>query len=453
MKRQKEEKEKEDKETKQKFLDDWKERERRKKRQKLAQEGWKRLMESIEEWEEIMLEEEREENKKDVKEKGQEQAEENCEGFMEVGKILEEILEEVNAFTELNEMICVTVKGNAAPEPSPPDRSEEIEKLRKEIYRIEEQIEGRKGKIPMISRNRESAAAKLEVNIMKTTRKCKPTKNTRGVEIQGKNGTLMKMKKYMKERFKSEKLERGAAQPITATSRKKYEESERCEVPPTTATSIMSCEQNPQGRGAVPPKISAGTEQEKFKSENLERGAAQPITATSRRNEKSERCEVTPTTATRIMSCEQNPQGRGAVPPNISAGREQKEERADRGLCREMGGSSSVRLSQTQNLKPKRESSESYERKNEMRSAKPKSSYLETIANLESREIIPKNQKMGLIVEKSSSKISTKIASMKKLFENNVKKSESSASVSICGGPMGAKQYRQNICAAQQHGQ
>ena len=88
-----------------------------------------------------------------------------------------------------------------------------------------------------------------------------------------------------------------------------------------------------------------------------------------------------------------------------------------------------------------------------MRSAKPKSSYLETIANLESREIIPNNQKMGLIVEKSSSKISTKIASMKKLFENNVKKSESSASVSICGGPMGAKQYRQNICAAQQHGQ
>ena len=78
-----------------------------------------------------------------------------------------------------------------------------------------------------------------------------------------------------------------------------------------------------------------------------------------------------------------------------------------------------------------------------MTSAKPKSSYLKTISNLENLENFPKNQKSGLIDEKSSSKISNKIASMKKLFEKNTEKSESSASMSICGEPMGVKQYRQ----------
>ena len=38
------------------FLENWKEREGRKKKQRIAQEGWKRLMESVEKWEELVEE-------------------------------------------------------------------------------------------------------------------------------------------------------------------------------------------------------------------------------------------------------------------------------------------------------------------------------------------------------------------------------------------------------------
>jgi hypothetical protein len=152
--------------------------------------------------------------------------------------------------------------------------------------------------------------------------------------------------------------------------------------------------------------------------------------------------------------------GRGTVPTIIIKGAEQKASTRAWLLgravppttCREMGGSFTVTLSQTQNILPKQEPKESHGKENMMRSAKPKSSYLKTISNLENLENFPKNQKSGLIDEKSSSKISNKIASMKKLFEKNTEKSESSASMSICGGPMGGKQYRQKNCAAQQHG-
>ena len=52
-------------------------------------------------------------------------------------------------------------------------------------------------------------------------------------------------------------------------------------------------------------------------------------------------------------------------------------------------------------------------------SAKSKSSYLKTIENLENLESCPKNSKSGLNGGKSSSKISSKIESMKKLWEKN----------------------------------
>ena len=75
-----------------------------------------------------------------------------------------------------------------------------------------------------------------------------------------------------------------------------------------------------------------------------------------------------------------------------------------------------------------------------MKSAKPKSCVFRTVPTLESRENIQKNQQMGLLAIKSSSKISTKIANMKKLFENKEMKSESYTSGIVRVGPMGAQQ-------------
>jgi hypothetical protein len=88
-----------------------------------------------------MVEEETEEKQKDVKETEGEQAEWTREGFLEVGNIVEEILEEVNAFSELSRIVCGTVQANTEPTPSPPDRGGEMETIRKEINRIEEQLE------------------------------------------------------------------------------------------------------------------------------------------------------------------------------------------------------------------------------------------------------------------------------------------------------------------------
>ena len=152
--------------------------------------------------------------------------------------------------------------------------------------------------------------------------------------------------------------------------------------------------------------------------------------------------------------------GRGTVTPNIIKEVEQKASKKAWLLgravppttCTVMGGSRSVTLSQTQKILPKQESEELHGKGYMMRSAKPKSSYQKTIESLENRKHFPKNLKSGLVGEKSSSKDSSKVASMKKLWEKKSDKSESSTSMSICGGPMGVEQYRQKNCAAQQHG-
>ena len=49
-------KETEEKDKRKDFLKNWKEREGRKKKQRIAQEGWKRLMESVQQWEELVEE-------------------------------------------------------------------------------------------------------------------------------------------------------------------------------------------------------------------------------------------------------------------------------------------------------------------------------------------------------------------------------------------------------------
>jgi hypothetical protein len=106
MKRIKEEKEIERRKS---FMVNWKEEEKRKRKEKTIQEGWKNLMESVANWEEI-------------DETELEYSEENLcawfsenwtqEGVAEAGNIIEEILSEVIAFAELKEKLSGTVQTN-----------------------------------------------------------------------------------------------------------------------------------------------------------------------------------------------------------------------------------------------------------------------------------------------------------------------------------------------------
>jgi hypothetical protein len=80
------------------FLERWKEKEERKRRQKTAEEGWKNLMNSISEWEEMILDDSSEEEAPEMELMTEE-------GFRVAGRIMEGILEEVIAFTELDEKL------------------------------------------------------------------------------------------------------------------------------------------------------------------------------------------------------------------------------------------------------------------------------------------------------------------------------------------------------------
>ena len=87
------------------FLERWKEKEERKRRQKTAEEGWKNLMNSISEWEEMILDDSSEEEVPEMELMTEE-------WFRVAGRIMEGILEEVIAFTELDEKFGVTVTTN-----------------------------------------------------------------------------------------------------------------------------------------------------------------------------------------------------------------------------------------------------------------------------------------------------------------------------------------------------
>ena len=70
-----------------KFLEDWKMKVARKKKQEIVQKGWKDLLESVEEWEELQEGEFENENLEDWF------AEEWTEdGFQEAGEVLEAVL-------------------------------------------------------------------------------------------------------------------------------------------------------------------------------------------------------------------------------------------------------------------------------------------------------------------------------------------------------------------------
>ena len=112
--------------------------------------------------------------------------------------------------------------------PSPPDRLNELDEIRKEIRRVEEQMEGGRG------------MKTVEVGMKRTTRKGKPPKNIKGVEVKGENRNILKMRKFMKDRFKGEKR---ADMQSLAKSRQSEKDMCQAEEQLTTATSkkIENC--------------------------------------------------------------------------------------------------------------------------------------------------------------------------------------------------------------------
>ena len=220
----------------------------------------------------------------------------------------------------------------------------------------------------------------VEVGMKRTTRKGKPPKNIKGVEVKGENRNILKMRKFMKDRFKGEKR---ADMQNLAKSRQSEKDMCQAEEQLTTATSKKIDEKNPQVRGTCAEKITEGGEQKKERAEE-----------------------------------------------------EEKEEEEEK-VSGEKRGGKEVKLSHTQRSNIIQESIESHEKgKSEMRSAKPKSCISRAVPTPESREIFQKNQPMGLFSIKSSSKISTKIANMRRIFES---KSESSTSGKVRVGPIGAE--------------
>ena len=105
MKKPAEEKENEKRKA---FMENWKEKEKRKKKQEIIQKGWKDLMESVEHWEELA------EGTDDWKENKVVWKTEvwTAEGFQVAGKVLEDFLTEVMAFTYLRILLDRTVQAN-----------------------------------------------------------------------------------------------------------------------------------------------------------------------------------------------------------------------------------------------------------------------------------------------------------------------------------------------------
>ena len=107
--RQKEEEmesiEKREKDRKIQFMEAWKEKEERKRKQKKVQQGWKDLLESVEYWEELQ-EGETEYTDENLEEWFEEEWSE--EGFKEAGTVLELVITDVIAFIEM----CGTVTTN-----------------------------------------------------------------------------------------------------------------------------------------------------------------------------------------------------------------------------------------------------------------------------------------------------------------------------------------------------
>ena len=181
------------------FLERWKEKEERKRRQKAAEEGWKRLMESISEWEELILVEENEEEATEMEMKILTE-----EGFGMVGQMMEGILEEVIAFKELEEEFG--------------ERAEEMKNLELEMIRIEKILEEQSKQ----KKEKEEKEEGKEVYEVKISTRRKGGKRSEGkrkeMELQGANEETRLQRRAMRKMFSSGKLRRGPVPPTTATS-------------------------------------------------------------------------------------------------------------------------------------------------------------------------------------------------------------------------------------------
>ena len=165
-------------------------------------------MKNVEEWEELVMEEE--ENRVE----GKDEIELSEEGFIEAGNFLEIVLEEVISFSELlgtvlanntyHQNLPNTLLGRTIP-PSPPNRNKELEILRKEILRLKNEI----GKCSLpgpVPPNIHTAVLAGTVppnnGLRSSSRRHRPKPDIvkrRGVEPQGENGKIWKLKRNMQK--------------------------------------------------------------------------------------------------------------------------------------------------------------------------------------------------------------------------------------------------------------
>jgi hypothetical protein len=287
--------EKKEKDRKIQFMEAWKEKEERKRKQKKVQQGWKDLLESVEYWEELQ-EGETEYTDENLEEWFEEEWSE--EGFEEAGTVLELVLTDVIAFIEMcgtdsqAEQQCTQLDARGQAEQSegpshqygegaplyqintrargddcqaeqqcsrrdsnqldpaeqkctqsdgtvPPDRREDLKKIENEIKNLEIEIK-------MLEK-----AKKNKNNVQKSSRRKSRHEKSRigeearkGVEPAGKNGELWKLKWNMKRMFRESKLLCGTVPKIPPIITNKFQSGA---VPPApTAT-------------PVPPKLPANS--------------------------------------------------------------------------------------------------------------------------------------------------------------------------------------------------
>ena len=204
------------------FLERWKEKEERKRKQKTAEEGWKNLMQSISDWEEMTLEDISEEEPPEMTMMTEE-------GFRAAGSILEGIMEEVLAFKELEEKFGGAVTPNNQLHlnlDAPPDRQAEQEGIMLEITRIkeilEQNLEERKEKEKGIRKDTEVGTVPPSLGLKRSTKKEKgKTSIEKGkrekLELVGENEGLRKQRRAMNKMFMTGKLkreEKGKVPPI-----------------------------------------------------------------------------------------------------------------------------------------------------------------------------------------------------------------------------------------------
>ena len=281
--------EEKEQERRKKFMMNWKEREKRKRKADDIQEGWKNIMKSIETWEAL------DELDMEYSEGNLEEWFQNSwteEGFLEAGNLLEDILSEVIAFIDLKEKFVGAVppnhqhqenliasKPSRMPEVQPfgePQGYQSVHKISTEVKsdiqnrllcrtvppnksaqakEIEEEILSLKNKIAALNPNTGAVPRKVckkyepgtvppDIGVVKSSRRRKnkmKTDGRKGIEPVGENGIIWKSKWAMREMFKRGKLCRETVPPKASSDgkegndQKTYEKLKTCreEILPT----------------------------------------------------------------------------------------------------------------------------------------------------------------------------------------------------------------------------